>query len=520
MRKAIGLSLIGLFLMLGGCLKEDDDDLAGLIAQQAQQPVTTFSALSFASGLGGDGFTTSSSQTVSGNLSNAAANLIMNGAFSGSARLFVNSTAYDLSVNPSGSYSQPITLMAGPNQIWIETYDSLGQLNSRSATTTVTYAAGGSLTVSLASPDLSAFPTVSLNLTVSDGGSAVTGLTAANFNLINAGKRMNLTGFSQLGGGQYRLSYRDVTCGKREIYAYVTNGSDFGSSALSTYGQSYALIVGINDYANCPGNVSNLSNCVNDANDVRAALLTAPMWDAANSTGDDIDDDAVHDAITAIRTAMNPEDLFVFFYSSHGSGNSAAGAGSQYLVTNAATTADWISVADLDSWLKNVFPDPNAGTGAGLANIVVLLDACYSGNFIGAANALLGMPTATLKYAPWPGKATAAEEAEETFAKSLNTATNICALTAATGNEYSWDVPSLQNGAFTYYLTKALGYGHGGANKAIGLAPGNANQDVWLSIQDEIYAYVLDLAGAYNQHARCCDNDADATTVCRLLSSW
>jgi uncharacterized protein YfaP (DUF2135 family) len=74
----------------------------------------------------------------------------MNGAFNGSARLFVNSTAYALSVQPSGSYTQPITLAAGPNHLYLETYDGLGQLNSRSATTTVTCASGGSLTVSLA----------------------------------------------------------------------------------------------------------------------------------------------------------------------------------------------------------------------------------------------------------------------------------------------------------------------------------------------------------------------------------
>lgn len=116
-----------------------------------------------------------------------------------------------------------------------------------------------SYTVTLGEPVLTNYPEVTIPVTVTDPShenEGVAGLTGTNFYLINAGMAMSpltVTGTARA-AGQYTLKYTDITAGKRDVYVYVyapnEEGDGFagGLSDPKTYGENYALLVGLNEY--------------------------------------------------------------------------------------------------------------------------------------------------------------------------------------------------------------------------------------------------------------------------------
>ncbi|MHB8908250.1 MAG: caspase family protein [Syntrophales bacterium] len=121
----------------------------------------------------------------------------------------------------------------------------------------VEVAAHTKYTVTLDAPDLASFPTVKLRVTVTDPGNAatpkVTGLTAANFYVINAGKAMSPVTITAA-ENVYTLTFTDILAGRRDLFVYVnvpaqgTTPMKGGLSNTMTYGTNYAVIVGLNEY--------------------------------------------------------------------------------------------------------------------------------------------------------------------------------------------------------------------------------------------------------------------------------
>jgi hypothetical protein len=136
--------------------------------------------------------------------------------------------------------------------------------------------------VSMDDPDLSSYPNVGLTVTVTDPGNTVdpkvTGLSSSNFYVINAGKAMSPVRVSAA-ENVYTLSFNDILAGKRDIYVYALkpaegeNPMKAGLSATKTYGNNYALLVGLNEYP--PRSVTQ-ANWVNDA--TPATQFTLDVW--------------------------------------------------------------------------------------------------------------------------------------------------------------------------------------------------------------------------------------------------
>ncbi|MBW2311135.1 MAG: caspase family protein [Deltaproteobacteria bacterium] len=387
-------------------------------------------------------------------------------------------------------------------------------------------------TVTLDDPDLSNFPEVTLTVTVEDTsassssarGEHVSGLTSSNFYVINAGTSMSPVTVTE-GSSSYTLTYTDVTCGARDLYVYVYVPAEDdtpmkgGLSNTKTYGASYALLVGIEDY---PGTDNDLNYCNDDVDDMYTALTANKMWESAKINKDLKDSFATKSAIlnkiAEIAGLMKKYDAFLFHFSGHGS--DGADDDSQYLC--AYEDDAWISVTDLATKLSSI-PDP----GSNITNVFVTLDACFSGNFIGKG---MGRE-ATRRCRPFVPQREAQPYALAKLAFSRDmrdlTGTNLFVMTAVDGDHSAWDVPSpLENGLFTYYLVKGLTYTN------ISDAPANSNKDVWVT-GEEAYNYLMPKAKEYCEENIYDANDPDyadaeqisqyypdLSTKSRLVYTW
>ena len=271
-----------------------------------------------------------------------------------------------------------------------------------------------------------------------------------------------------------------------------------------------------------------LSNCVNDVNDMEDLLTKTgsfdhSMWewgDVRMITDADATKARVLEAIADIARDMKKYDAFLFHFSGHGS--DGAGDGSQYICTYEDDA--WISVTDLAAAL-NAIPEP----GHGIANAFVFLDACFSGNFIGKG---LSYSRGRLpKFRPYhpqkacqiTGKALASSGVTKFIQMRDLTGDNVFVITANTGDKPSWDDSSLGNGVFTYYLVEGMDF-----TDYMSMAPANTDHDKWLS-GEEAYHYCAPRAAAYVSPTNGYPADAseqpqfrdnNTTLPARLLYLW
>lgn len=280
-----------------------------------------------------------------------------------------------------------------------------------------------------------------------------------------------------------------------------------------------------------------LSNCINDINDMEAALkakatsMNNSAWEDDNIyilTNSGATETEITSKISTIASGMKKYDLFLFHFSGHGSGSQDAGDASQYLC--AYEDANWISVTDLSNALDDI---PQPGTSSYITNVFVFMDACHSGNFIGK-----GMErgfgaevdrTKVPKFRPFmPQRGKVPSEYRSLkFSRDLQDMTNknhVFVMTAVTGDKSAWDDSTLGNGVFTYYLVEGIDV----SGKNISAALANANNDPWVTAE-EAFAYLDPKANDYVsttpgypddavQDAQLQDNST--TTVSRLVYNW
>jgi len=284
-----------------------------------------------------------------------------------------------------------------------------------------------------------------------------------------------------------------------------------------------------------------LSNCINDIDDLEAALK-AKATSMNNSSWEEgteetnirrLEDSAakrsdIISEIEEIAGNMQKYDLFLFHFSGHGSSNPFAGEDYQYLC--AYEDDSWISVSDLSGALEYI---PEPGTNSYITNVFVFLDACHSGNFIGR-----GMQggfvaeverTRARKFRPFipQREEVPSERRSLTFSRDLQDITNkdhLFVMTAVTGNESSWDDGGLQNGVFTYYLVEGIYV----AGRYISAAPANTNNNTWLT-GEEAFSYLDAKVNARVSPANGYPSDAvqdpqfqdnNISTVSRLIYNW
>ncbi len=307
------------------------------------------------------------------------------------------------------------------------------------------------------------------HMPTSAGGVAVAGDFSATMTDDNGGTNRApaaaaVSGISSLGGGSFRLT----------ITRPAANGADYDHVTVKYLKEAW------------------LSYCVNDANDLKQALLnvgsgsSSTMWDSANITvllNAAATKAAVLDAIELDALLMEPYDAFLFGYAGHGSDGTTSA--DQYLCTY--EDAAWTSVADLQAKLNDI-PKP------GFVNTLIILDACFSGNFaargFGADGREIEPVNGVERYRPFIPQLEESKGYGLTF-KGL-TGSNLFIMTAVDGDHSSFDADLLFNGAFMYYVVEGMDL----VGKRLSAAAANTNHDTWVTAE-EVYTYAKPKATQY-----------------------
>ncbi len=255
---------------------------------------------------------------------------------------------------------------------------------------------------------------------------------------------MNGTGIAYLRAEGRR---RSVGPGHRAASLILFALSVFFLSACSQTISSprKALVFGINNYATVR---PNLSYCVADAQSMSALLLSRGFDSAETGT----DAGATKAAIrTAITTASSASDsVLVLYFSGHG----AVYSGAYYIIPQDATwdTSTWISPEELASWLN----------AAGTDKIIVILDSCNSGGFIGDTGEAVDTSPASISGNSVPAfPLSAITRFADLLGRNASASgkPGPIVISAAGSGEESWESGIYGHGVFTYYLLQAASSG-------------------------------------------------------------
>ena len=275
-----------------------------------------------------------------------------------------------------------------------------------------------------------------------------------------------------------------------------------------------------------------LSNCLNDIEDLEEALkakatsMDNSAWEDANIhrlEDSGATETAIVNKVAEIAGNMQKYDLFLFHFSGHGS--NGPDDDNQYIC--AYEDEYWISVTDLSNALEII---PKPGTDSYITNVFVFIDACHSGNFIGK-----GMERGfsaevdrrrVRKFRPFIPQREEEPSGYRSlmFSRDLQDMTNknnVFVMTAAAGDESSWDDVALQNGVFTYYLVEGIDV----TSRYISAGPANTNNDTWITAEEafayldpKVEARVLSYAIGEVQDPQSQDNST--STISRLIYNW
>lgn len=236
-----------------------------------------------------------------------------------------------------------------------------------------------------------------------------------------------------------------------------------------TPGGVYGVFVGINDY---PGSGSDLNYCVADAEGMRANFENSTLWSGASITlltNSDATETAIGNAITYAKNNATSDDLFVFYFSGHGT--NSVGNASLVMWDDAGDFA-YLSDSELETLISGM-PCPTA----------IYLDSCYSGGMIGkkVQKTVNGDLLTGKVYTKASGYDPKFKGGFLQGFKSVAVLNNLVGVSASSGTEISWESSSLQHGVFTYYTMEGLGTG-----STIGPADTNASGSI---SAEETYYY-------------------------------
>ncbi len=217
----------------------------------------------------------------------------------------------------------------------------------------------------------------------------------------------------------------------------------------STTAKSYALIIGINDYANLDSS-QDLTYCVNDARGIYQTLINNG-WDESNITLL-VDESGTLNATKAnilntlslIIDKATAEDFILVYYSGHGTyvpdNNNDEVDGYDECIIPVDFDPNNISSVILDDELGNIFSSSKTQKG------VFIFDSCYSGGLINK-----NINSNTLK-----SRALYIKGLNGTGSSNDLDIYSIPVLTASSQNQYSWESPALQHGVFTYFIIRGI----------------------------------------------------------------
>lgn len=218
------------------------------------------------------------------------------------------------------------------------------------------------------------------------------------------------------------------------------------SSALP--GKIYALFIGVGNYSNFP----KLSYSVSDANSMATALGNSGinnLWYQAETyilTDTNATKANIINTLDNIASKMGPNDMFVMFYSGHGTNsegsNTPSPSAEAYIVPvdGANDYSTMLSSGELRTELLKM-PESSFKT--------IIFDSCFSGGFIGKDS------NKTPKFVLIPKNGNI--KGNGGFKAIGQDLPNVNFLSSSSYNQISFEIPTYSHGEMTYYLLLGLG---------------------------------------------------------------
>lgn len=233
--------------------------------------------------------------------------------------------------------------------------------------------------------------------------------------------------------GLYHGTYQLSTSGDRfvaDTYGpYLVEDGIITPCGDLTVGSFYTVIIGINDYLDL-GPTSDLNYAEADANLMYSALVSrnALAKESRLLLGAAATKAGIRNAIQAVGQLATPQDVFMFYFSGHGSQDSSH----EYICPQDMTSnsTSLISDTELAGWITQYIQARQS---------IFVFDSCHSGGMFKAAARGLALST----------------DGFTAMARSLSAAGHIV-VTASDKDEYSYEGLGAANGLFTYYFEQGL----------------------------------------------------------------
>ncbi|UCB46715.1 MAG: caspase family protein, partial [Spirochaetota bacterium] len=223
--------------------------------------------------------------------------------------------------------------------------------------------------------------------------------------------------------------------------------SFFGCSFFGGVGNTafHALVIGINQY-NDPA-INDLDYCVNDANGIHDSLIQNG-WKEEEITlllDGEATKTAILSAINSIVGDANPNDYILIFYSGHGTAIADSDGDESDGIDEAIVPVDYIygnaSTLILDDDIGKSFSTCRTEKG------VFIFDSCNSGGFINMALGTGGEAQARYVHVM---------DIKGSGTNGDLDILNLPVMTSSDETEYSFELPALQHGVFSYFILAGL----------------------------------------------------------------
>lgn len=211
--------------------------------------------------------------------------------------------------------------------------------------------------------------------------------------------------------------------------------------------KKWALVVGIDKFTDT--RIPTLHYASKDAHDLGALLVDPKIGRFNSERVKQLSDDqatlgGIRQGLGWLRASVQPDDLVLIYFSSHGSPREADPNGVSYIMTHdtdltgpATLYATSLQMIDLVQMINR---DLKAN------RVVLLLDTCYSGDATGAKGVIPVWIKDPAPDAP----------ASISFSAALKLTPGRAVITASRANEVSRESTSLMNGFFTAFLIQAM----------------------------------------------------------------
>ncbi len=251
--------------------------------------------------------------------------------------------------------------------------------------------------------------------------------------------------------------------------------------------QGWALIYGVADYI---GTSYDLNYTTNDAQEL-ADLLESQGWNVTLGLDFNADMPSVLTDFDDVRSKIKKDDRFIFYFSGHGvqcnlqggEPSSAESSSDELLALHGSlnTIAGYPYSTSKEDVLNAALSDDSLAellSSLNCDNVTVIIDACFSGGFLGDGFTYNGISEDFML-----GEFSESFAPAEAFKMYLNYSptnydiplNNFSIITASGEMEESYELSSIQNGVFTYYLLRTPKYA-------------DYNNDGYISLI-EIYSY-------------------------------